>query len=64
MQYVAIAISIGSFLITAAGLIWAGGKLVQKLASHEELDTERHEANQEMLKEMRQDIKLLLMTKQ
>lgn len=62
-----LAVSIGALaiaILTLAGAVLAAGKLIQRLDSHEQLDIERHEATTEMFKEIRSDIKLLLMTKQ
>lgn len=45
--------------LSAAGIIFATGKLVQKLSSHEQLDNTRFDTQIKMWEEVRDDIKEL-----
>lgn len=60
MEKILLGVSLIISFCTIAGFLIAIGKVLQRVTSHEILDNERHEANQEMLKEIRGDIKVLL----
>jgi hypothetical protein len=52
-----VAAIIVSMFLSASGIVFVAGKLVQRLSSHEELDKSRFDTQEKMWEEVRDDIR-------
>jgi len=57
LEYAGLAVAV---LIPTGAIIWGYGALGQRLTSHEELDRVRFSALENLVKEVRTDVKVLL----